>query len=164
MKTLVPIIAATSLLASSAVFAQDAQPANPASPSTAPAERIETPSADTPTLSPETSTDKMAPATEATSPVIEDNTASLTLTDEQAENWIGRSVYSNDNENLGEVAAFKRSPTGEVEELHADIGGFLGLGETRVRVMPDQMKFDGDKIVLNVNGEEADDLPKVEAD
>lgn len=86
----------------------------------------------------------------------------LTLTEEQAKSWIGKSVYSSDNKELGEVAAFARDSTGKVTEMHADIGGFLGIGETRVRVMPQQMKLESDRIVLNVPSDMAKNLPKLQ--
>lgn len=83
------------------------------------------------------------------------------LTDEEAKAWVDKVVYSSDDKNLGEVADLKRDAAGHVTELHAGIGGFLGLGETRVRVAPDQFKLSGDRVVLSVNAEQAKSRPKV---
>jgi hypothetical protein len=47
--------------------------------------------------------------------------------------------------------------------MHADIGGFLGLGQTRVRVMPSQFKLIDDRAVLLITAEQAKTLPKVES-
>lgn len=85
----------------------------------------------------------------------------MTLTEDQAKIWIGKAVYSSDNKNLGEVAGFERDSSGKVLEMHADIGGFLGIGETRVRVLPTQFKMINDRIVLSVNGSDAKSLPHV---
>lgn len=52
--------------------------------------------------------------------------------------------------------------SGKVTEMHADIGGFLGLGETRVRVLPSQFKLMDDRVVLSITAERAKTLPKVE--
>lgn len=84
-----------------------------------------------------------------------------TLTDEQAETWVGKTIYSSDQKNMGEVVSFRRDASGKVTEMQADIGGFLGFGETRVRVPADQFKLDGEKVVLNLNQEQAKALPKV---
>lgn len=89
------------------------------------------------------------------------NPAAMTLTDEQAKAWVSRIVYSSDARNIGEVAAVQRDPSGKVTELHADIGGFLGLGETRVRVMPNQFKLENDRIVLNLTSDQAKALPQI---
>jgi hypothetical protein len=71
-------------------------------------------------------------------------------------------VLSSDNENLGEVAAIQRDSSGKVTELHADIGGFLGIGETRVRVMPSQFTVVDNKVQLSLTAEQAKALPKIE--
>ena len=84
------------------------------------------------------------------------------LTEEQAKALIDATVLSSDNENLGEVAAIQRDSDGKVTELHADIGGFLGIGETRVRVMPSQFTVVDDKIQLSLTAEQAKALPKIE--
>ena len=62
--------------------------------------------------------------------------ASLALTEQDARAWIDRPVYSSDGQKLGEVAAFLRTADNKVSELQADIGGFLGIGEHRIRLAP----------------------------
>ena len=97
----------------------------------------------------------MAPTATATpaAPVIR-------LTADEAKKWIGKPVYSNDQKKVGEVAAFSRGTDNSVTEMYADTGGFLGLGETRVKVMPAQFKLEGDRAVLNLNADQAKALPK----
>lgn len=151
MKKFVPLVAIASLMASTAAFAQDAAAPNATQPA-APAEKMDAPPA----------TESMKPATEATAPTVPAETAALTLTEDEAKNWVGKTVYSSDDKNLGEVAAFTRDSSGKVEDMHADIGGFLGLGETRVRVTPDQMRLDNDRVVLNITADQAETLPKIE--
>jgi hypothetical protein len=85
----------------------------------------------------------------------------LTLTEAQAKTWIDKPVFSSDGKELGEVAAFKRSPDNTVLEMHADIGGMLGIGETRVTLTPSQFKLQKDRVVLSLTGEQAKTLPKV---
>lgn len=45
--------------------------------------------------------------------------------------------------------------------MHADIGGLLGMGETRVSVTPAQFKLQTDRVVLTLTEEQAKALPKV---
>ena len=85
----------------------------------------------------------------------------LVLTEADAKAWVDKVVYSSDNKNLGEVAAFARDATGKVTEMHADIGGFLGMGEARVRIKPDQFNLVGDRVVLTITSEQAKSLPRI---
>lgn len=85
----------------------------------------------------------------------------LILTDAQAKNWVDKRVYSSDGRDIGEVVSFTRDAAGNVTDMHADIGGFLGIGETRVRVMPGQFSLSGDRVMLNLTAEQAKALPKV---
>lgn len=108
-----------------------------------------------------TTTTTNAPATDTTvtSPATSTDGATVQMNDEQAKAWINKYVYSSDAKHIGEVAALKRDQSGGVLELHADIGGFLGLGETRVKIMPGQFKIVEDRVVLNVPAEQAKTLP-----
>ncbi|KUO56010.1 MAG: hypothetical protein APF80_12270 [Alphaproteobacteria bacterium BRH_c36] len=105
-----------------------------------------------------------APAEKAMTPSITikapDATA-IKLTADEAKGWVGKPVYSSDDKNLGEVAAFARSSDNTVTEMHIDIGGFLGIGETRVKLTPAQFKLQKDRVVLDVNADAAKNLPKV---
>lgn len=85
----------------------------------------------------------------------------MTLTAEQVKTWIGKPVYSSDDKKIGEVVAFARNADDTVTEMHAGIGGFLGLGETNVRLMPGQITLQADRVLLNVTAAQAKDLPKV---
>lgn len=150
-------ITIASILSATAAFAQ-AETQTAPSPSNAPAVTEPAPS-----TSPST-TDTTAPSS-TTSPSTMDSAANTTapmMTDTEAKNWINKTVYSSDGKNLGEVSAIERDSSGHVRELHADIGGFLGLGETRVKVMPEQFKLSSDRVILNVTGDQANTLPKLE--
>lgn len=87
--------------------------------------------------------------------------ARLTLTEAQAREWVDKRVYSNEGRDIGEVVAFTRDSSGVVTEMHADIGGFLGIGESRVRVMPAQFTLAGDRVTLNMTADQAKALPKI---
>ena len=137
MKKLIPIAVFASLLGSGAAFSQatTTTPTTPAPPA--------------PTVGAQPTTPSMS------------TDGAPVLSTEQAQRLVDKTVYSSDNKNLGEVAAVQRDSSGKVTEIHADIGGFLGLGETRVRVMPSQMKISDDRIVLSISSEDAKQLPKI---
>jgi len=80
-----------------------------------------------------------------------------TNTTAPTEAWVGRSVYSSDDKNLGEVAALSGN------DIFVDIGGFLGIGETRVLMSNAQIRDVGDdRIVVSLTEEEAKALPAVD--
>ena len=109
------------------------------------------------TTTPKSTTETPAASTTTTKA----DAAKMTLTEAQATSWVDKPVYSSDNKQVGEVVAFKRGADNVVTEMHADIGGMLGLGETRVKLMPEQFKLQGDRVVLNLTQEQAKNLPKV---
>ncbi|MBL8882789.1 MAG: PRC-barrel domain-containing protein [Hyphomicrobium sp.] len=155
----IPVLALSAALMTTTAMAQQSDstvPADPpaateSAPPTTPAPQAE------PTL-PDSST--------TTSPSAADTTADASMgpmmTDSEAKAWINKVVYSSDGTNLGEVANILRDNSGHVTELHADIGGFLGLGETRVRVAPSDFKLDKDRVILNIPADQAKTLPKIE--
>ena len=96
------------------------------------------------------------------STTVEKNATSPMLTEEQARVWIDKPVYSSDGNNIGAVAAIARSTDGTVTDMHADIGGFLGIGKTRVRLTPAQFTLQDDRVMLSVTAEQAKTLPTVE--
>jgi hypothetical protein len=85
----------------------------------------------------------------------------LVLTEAQAKTWIKKAVYSSDGKKVGEVTALKLDASGKVAELQAGIGGFLGIGETQVQLMPAQFKLENDRVVLSLTAKEAKALPKI---
>ena len=141
MKTLFATAASIALLSTGA-FAQTA-PSTTTPPAPAPMEKTVTPTAPTMTT-PSAST-----------------TGGMTMTDAEARTWVDKVVYSSDGKNLGEVANFVRDSSGKITEMQADIGGFLGIGETRVRLMPGQFKLDGDRVVVSMTADQAKTLPKI---
>ncbi len=89
--------------------------------------------------------------------------ASLVLTEQEARAWADKPVYSSDGKKLGEVAAFLRTADNKVTELHADIGGFLGMGEHReCRLAPAQFSLHSDRVVLDLTAAQAKELPKIQ--
>lgn len=101
-----------------------------------------------------------APSTTPTAP-SRDATGGMTLTDQQAQAWVNKTIYSSDDKNVGEVAELRRDSSGQVTELHADVGGFLGIGETRVKLTPSQFTLGDDRVVLNLAADQVKALPKV---
>lgn len=137
-------------------FAQTTTPTTPTTPPSTSAPGTTT----TPSTMPPAAT-TLPPAATTTTPSRSMSSESLTLTEEQAKGWVNKNVYSSDGQNLGEVVAFARDGSGKVTEMHADVGGFLGIGETRVRLMPSQFTLGTDRVVLSMTSEQAKTLPKI---
>jgi len=76
-----------------------------------------------------------------------------------SEAWIGRAVYSNDGKNVGEVAAISG------DSLYVDVGGFLGIGESRVLLDERQLAaVQPDRITLKMTEAEVKSLPSSNAE
>lgn len=101
-----------------------------------------------------------APATTTPAPAAE-TMPIMILTQQEAEAWIGKSVYSRDGKDLGEVAAFTRGDDNSVMEMHADIGGFLGFGKHRISLTPEQFDLNDDRATLVMSRVEANKLPAI---
>lgn len=89
--------------------------------------------------------------------------APFAFTDQEAKAWLNKPVYSSDGKKLGEVVDFQRDGDNKVIGMHIDIGGFLGMGQTRVSLTNAQYKLGTDRAVLSVTSADAKDLPKVPA-
>ena len=87
--------------------------------------------------------------------------ANILLTEELDKAWKDKPVYSSDGSNLGEVVDFQRGTDAKVIGMHADIGGFLGLMQTRVNLTTAQFKLQGDRVVLTLTAAQAKALPAV---
>jgi len=89
-------------------------------------------------------------------------TAAISMNEQEALTWIDKPVFSSDGKQIGKVAAVQRDPDNKVIGMHADIGGFLGFGESRVNLTPTQFELQSDRVVLSLTTAEANDLPKVQ--
>jgi hypothetical protein len=93
---------------------------------------------------------------------VQPGAAALALTEDEGRTWINKPVYSSDDKELGEVVDFQRDAGNKVIGMHADIGGFMGLGETRISLTPAQFKLQGDRVVLELTADQAKTLPTVQ--
>lgn len=151
MSRLYPAIAVAALLVGSGAIAQTKAPGdvapNPVSPG-----------AQAPSAQPVAPAPTTAPTGERLSPL--GGTAPV-MNEVEAKRWVDKAVYSADDKNVGSVAAIQRDASGKVTELHADVGGFLGIGTTRVRLLPSQFKLSGDRVVVNVPADQMKALPTI---
>jgi hypothetical protein len=98
-------------------------------------------------------------ATTAAAPA--EQSPSLSLTVQEGMTWINKPIYSSEGKEIGKVVAFERDADNKVIGMHADVGGFLGLGETRINLTPAQFKLLIDRVVLSLTAEQAKKLPAV---
>jgi len=74
------------------------------------------------------------------------------------EGWVGRPVYSIDGKRLGEVAAVSH------DNMYVDIGGFLGIGESRVLLTSaDVGSATSERIVVKFTEQDAKNLPSTDS-
>lgn len=144
MSKLLTTIFAASLMTSAAAVAQPA-PSRPDTTSPAPIESPRSTRPDSP---------------QSTTPLRQSQSAALS--DTQAKAWEKKDIYSADGKKVGDVHKIMRDSSGMVTELQADVGGFLGIGETRVRLMPNQFNLAGDRVALSLNADQVKTLPKVD--
>ncbi len=148
-KSLIPALVAAALATGSTIaLAQTSTETNPAD-TQAPAEK----------MAPMNDSAAGSSQSGMSTGMSEDGLKDLTAAD--AQNWVGKRIYSQDGSDIGEIQEVQTTGE-EVKFFHADIGGFLGLGETRVKIEPSQLSMDGEKLVLNMTEAQAKDLPKVD--
>lgn len=86
----------------------------------------------------------------------------LSLTAEEDAAWIKKPIYSSDGNHVGEVKSFTRDAQNNVSGMHASMGGFLGIGQTSVKLTVDQFKLQGDRVDLKITAAEVKNLPRVQ--
>lgn len=86
----------------------------------------------------------------------------MVITSSQAKEWVGKRIHSRDENDIGEIADFRAGSDGNVEYFHSDIGGFLGLGETSVKIKPSHFEMREGKLYLNMTKDEALQLPRID--
>jgi len=76
---------------------------------------------------------------------------------------IGWPVYTFDGKNVGSVTAVNMGSDGKLTSVHADIGGFLGIGARSVKINADKFSTGQDRINLSLSEKELEALPEAEA-
>jgi hypothetical protein len=155
------LIVALALLGATAAYAQDPAPKPDANAEHPPTNRMDeaTPTMKAPAgeaeHAPTNRVDQAVPPMKPTDPQTAD-TGTKTGTAVPNEQWVNRAVYSSDGKNVGEVASVSGS------DVYVDIGGLLGLGETRALIKSDQIQdVQDDRIVIKLTEAEAKNLPAV---
>jgi hypothetical protein len=176
MKTLMTATAVAALLAAGPVLAQDANaPASPpaAGDTATPAKPAIKPVAPQPdATAPATpSPEAAAPAAPATTQTAEAPKPAEKFLGQQEEgemlasNWIGQTVYSPSDENLGTINDIVFNKDGGVDAVVIGVGGFLGIGQKNIAVSIDAVNESTDKdgnmkLTLDTTKEELDAAPQ----
>ncbi|MBT3072192.1 PRC-barrel domain-containing protein [Rhodomicrobium sp. Az07] len=62
---------------------------------------------------------------------------------------VGKAIYGMKGQQAGEVADVETSSGGQISAVLLDVGGFLGLGEKRISIPAQDLRFDGNRISSN---------------
>jgi hypothetical protein len=95
----------------------------------------------------------------STSPPAVLSSKAITLTDQEAKDWINKRVYSGDGKLVGAVDGLTRDSAGRVIDMHTSFGGFLGFGKSRVRLTPNDFALTDGNVILYITAAEARALP-----
>ena len=63
-------------------------------------------------------------------------------------------------EEIGEVEEALMTPDGTIDAVAAEVGGFLGIGESEVVIPLDRLRLDGGRLVTAMTREELERLPE----
>jgi sporulation protein YlmC with PRC-barrel domain len=138
-------VSVAALLMAGVAFAQDTTTTTNQGTTTTMPSKTDQNSAQTTTTAPAT-TDQSAAQTTTTKA----GAASLTVSGidannvMMASNMIGTTVYSNNNENVGDINDIIIGKDGRVQGVVIGVGGFLGLGEKDVLIPLDRVQFSRD--------------------
>jgi hypothetical protein len=101
-----------------------------------------------------------APPGALTEPVVEPkqagpNAGVVTEIADRAEMMIGKPLCAEDGTEVGTVVGVVRDANGKLRAIHADVGGVLGIGATRIEIAPDEATVspDGEKLVARTSAE-----------
>ncbi|MDF1606925.1 PRC-barrel domain-containing protein [Hoeflea sp. YIM 152468] len=92
----------------------------------------------------ENGTSAVAPAEQQTTSIDRSTMTVFSAEELTADNLIGRTVYSANDENIGEVGDVLLTSDNKVEGFILDVGGFLGMGEKQVAVSPENLDIRAD--------------------
>jgi hypothetical protein len=85
------------------------------------------------------------------------------ITADEVKDWLGRPIFTRDNQKVGEIIDIKRGPDGKVTDILFDSGAFLGMGAKRYHITGEQiraMKPDG--VVMSLDETQVKAMPATE--
>jgi sporulation protein YlmC with PRC-barrel domain len=140
-------VSVAALMMAGVAFAQDTTTTTNQGTTTTMPSKTDQNSAQTTTTAPATTDQSAAQTTMTTTKA---GASSLTVSGidannvMMASNMIGTTVYSNNNENVGDINDIIIGKDGRVQGVVIGVGGFLGLGEKDVLIPLDRLQFSRD--------------------
>ncbi|MFN3625696.1 MAG: DUF937 domain-containing protein [Hyphomicrobium sp.] len=64
----------------------------------------------------------------------------IIVTEAEEKDWVGRPIFSRDNQKVGEIIEIKRGPDNRLTDIYFDAGTFLGMGAKRYHITSDQIQ------------------------
>jgi sporulation protein YlmC with PRC-barrel domain len=94
-------------------------------------------------------------------PAAADKGPDQPLTAQDAKNWVGKPVFSNDGKEVGKVTLLESSPQNKATQLRAEIGGTAGPDRHQIILPATRFALQGDRVVLDMTAAQAEKLPKM---
>ncbi|CAN1724090.1 DUF937 domain-containing protein [Hyphomicrobium sp. 1Nfss2.1] len=110
----------------------------------------------------ETTTVANAPSAVET-PMQAPGARDLTVTAADESRWIGRPIFSRNNEKVGEIAQIKRGADDKITDIYFDGGTFLGVGDRRYHITANEIQETRpDGVVLTLDEAQVKQLPEAQ--
>lgn len=90
------------------------------------------------------------------------HSASLPLSQQEANAYLHKPVYSSDGKLVGELASFQRNADNQVTGIAAEVARMGGLGSRLVELPASQFILHGDRVLINMSAAVASELPQAQ--
>ena len=141
-------------------FAQNTNPTQPGA-ATPPAMQPQTPPATQPATPPALTQPATPPAAQRTAPAVPSAQAQPARM--EGSHLIGLTLRNPANESIGEIDDVIVDADGRVRQVVVGVGGFLGIGEHKVAIAWDQLRFDRDVAMVNLTKDQLRAMPEYRA-
>jgi sporulation protein YlmC with PRC-barrel domain len=164
----IPAISLAALMASGIALAQNTPDQQPSTQPSQEMQQKQDPATQAP-ATPEASQSTEQPKADTTAeqPTPSDSNIAVTVDATKtvlATNFIGSSVYTASNENVGDINDLIFDEKGVIQAVIVGVGGFLGMGEKDVALPPDKITVTKDennavKLTVQASREELESAP-----
>ncbi len=108
---------------------------------------------------PEKPMQQSAQALQPAQPTPQQSAAQNAVANMKRDALVGKYLYDKNGNDVAQIQDVKTSPDGKIQAAEIDVGGFLGIGSTRISVPVDKLQMKGDRIKSTMTAEQIRNLP-----